>query len=54
MCADAQSRRRQHVIVPFCFRSGSAVMTHHTWLFAISIAWLCVLLYAAVFLLFVH
>jgi hypothetical protein len=29
-------------------------MTRDTWLFAISIAWLCLLLYAAIFVLFVH
>jgi hypothetical protein len=29
-------------------------MTRDGWLFAISIAWLCILLYAAVFVLFLH
>jgi hypothetical protein len=29
-------------------------MTRDTWLFAISFAWLCLLLYVAIFMLFVH
>lgn len=29
-------------------------MTRDGWLFTISIAWLCVLLYAAIFVLFLH
>jgi len=29
-------------------------MSRDGWLFALSIAWLCMLLYAAIFVLFVH
>jgi hypothetical protein len=51
----SQPSRHHPALISFAFTPGTGLpMTRDDWLFAISIAWICVLLYAGIFVLFLR